>query len=244
MSSSKRATPKLIRSPYLEITDGRLLDPVAAKPGAFLTVFAICDFCALIGLLVYRSLCCSIHTADGEQPMADSRHFSWDEAVLHFAESEDPCSSVNLQHPLVSVVVIAFMAVLAGASGPTAMGKWAALKDEFLLNMLDLPNGIPSTDVFRRVLMTLRPGAFQACFANWLNSLRAIAAAAATTGVARPVLAVDRKTGDRNHDRANGLGTLHSVSVWAGEFGLSLGQVACARELGRHHSNSRDSAGS
>ena len=98
--------------------------------------------------------------------MADTRHISLDEVVLHFAELEDPRSTVNLQHPLVSVVVIALMAVLAGASGPTAIGKWAALKEEFLLNTLDLPNGIPRKDVFRRVLMTLRPGAFQACFAN------------------------------------------------------------------------------
>jgi len=118
--------------------------------------------------------------------------------------------------------------VLAGASGPTAIGKWAALKEEFLLNTLDLPNGIPRKDVFRRVLMTLRPGAFQACFANWLNSLRATAAA--TTGVERPVLAVDGKTARRSHDRKNGLGALHSVSVWASEFGLSLGQVACAEK--------------
>jgi len=160
--------------------------------------------------------------------MADSRHISLDEVVVHFAELEDPRSTVNLQHPLVSVVVIALMAVLAGASGPTAIGKWAALKEEFLLNTLDLPNGIPRKDVFRRVLMTLRPGAFQACFANWLNSLRATAAA--TTGVEQPVLAVDGKTARRSHDRKNGLGALHSVSVWASEFGLSLGQVACAEK--------------
>ena len=160
--------------------------------------------------------------------MADSRHISLDEVVLHFAELEDPRSTVNLQHPLVSVVVIALMAVLAGASGPTAIAKWAALKEEFLLNTLDLPNGIPRKDVFRRVLMTLRPGAFQACFANWLNSLRATAAAA--TGVEQPVLAVDGKTARRSHDRKNGLGALHSVSVWASEFGLSLGQVACAEK--------------
>jgi len=160
--------------------------------------------------------------------MADSRHISLDEVVLYFAELEDPRSTVNLQHPLVSVVVIALMAVLAGASGPTAIGKWAALKEEFLLNTLDLPNGIPRKDVFRRVLMTLRPGAFQACFANWLNSLRATAAAA--TGVEQPVLAVDGKTARRSHDRKNGLGALHSVSVWASEFGLSLGQVACAEK--------------
>ena len=163
--------------------------------------------------------------------MADSRHISLDEVVLHFAALEDPRSTVNLQHSLVSVVVIALMAVLVGASGPTTIGKWAALKEESLLNTLDLPNGIRRKDVFRRVLMTLRPGAFQACFANWLNSLRATAAA--TTGVERPVLAVDGKTARRSHDRKNGLSALHSVSVWTSEFGLSLGQTACAEKSTR-----------
>ena len=151
--------------------------------------------------------------------MAHIQRVELDEVVLHFAELEDPRSIVNRQHPLVSVIVIAVMAVLAGASGPTAIARWAALKEDFLLNTLNLPNGIPRKDVFRRVLMALRPGAFQACFVNWLNSLRATAAAA--TGVEQSVLAVDGK---------NGLGALHSVSIWASEFGLSLGQVACAEK--------------
>jgi predicted transposase YbfD/YdcC len=34
----------------------------------------------------------------------------------------------------------------------------------------------------------------------------------------------------RSHDRKRGLGALHAVSVWASEFGLSLGQVACAEK--------------
>jgi predicted transposase YbfD/YdcC len=160
--------------------------------------------------------------------MAELQHISLDEVVLHFAELEDPRSTVNLQHPLVSVVVIALMAALAGAGGPTAIARWAALKAEFLSNTLDLPNGIPRKDVFRRVLMAVRPGAFQACFVNWLNSLRATAAAA--TGEEQPVLAVDGKTARRSHDRKKGLGALHSVSLWASEFGLSLGQVACAEK--------------
>ena len=109
-----------------------------------------------------------------------------------------------------------------------AIARWAAIKEEFLLNVLDLPNGIPRKDVFRRVLMALQPGAFQACFVNWLTSLRATAAAA--TGVEQPILAVDGKTARRSHDRKKGLGALHSVSVWASEFGLSLGQVACAEK--------------
>jgi predicted transposase YbfD/YdcC len=160
--------------------------------------------------------------------MADLQRFSLDEIVLHFSELEDPRSTVNLQHPLASVVVIAMMAVLAGAGGPTAIARWAAFKEEFLLNTLNLPNGVPRKDVFRRVLMTLKPGAFQACFVNWLTSLRVTAAAA--TGVDQPVFAVDGKTARRSHDRGKGLGALHSVSVWASEFGLSLGQVACGEK--------------
>src|SRR3954462_2774600 len=160
--------------------------------------------------------------------MADLQRVSLDEIVVHFQELEDPRSTVNRRHPLVSVVVIALLAVLAGAGGPTAIARWAALKEEFLLQVLDLPNGVPRKDVFRRVLMVLKPAAFQACFAGWLQSLRI--EAVAETGVERPVLAVDGKTARRSHERAQGLGALHSVSVWASEYGLSLGQVACAEK--------------
>jgi predicted transposase YbfD/YdcC len=160
--------------------------------------------------------------------MGDRQRVSLDEVVVHFQELEDPRSTINQRHPLVSVIVIALLAVLAGASGPTAIARWAALKEEFLLGVLDLPNGLPRKDVFRRVLMTLKPAAFQACFGGWLQSLRT--EAAAETGVEQPVLAVDGKTLRRSHDRDKGLGALHSVSVWASEYGLSLGQVACAEK--------------
>lgn len=160
--------------------------------------------------------------------MSDVRRITLDEVVRHFEELADPRCSVNRKHPLVSVVVIAVMAVLAGAGGPTAIARWAALKEEFLATALDLPDGVPGKDVFRRVLMALRPEAFRACFVSWLESLRAEAAAA--TGVEQPILAVDGKTARRSHDRKNGLGALHSVTVWASEFGLPLGQVACAEK--------------
>jgi predicted transposase YbfD/YdcC len=157
--------------------------------------------------------------------MIKTRHIDLDEVVKYFHELEDPRSEVNRKHPLVSVVVIAVMAVLAGASGPTAIGKWARIKAEFLLKVLELPNGIPRKDVFRRVLMSLQPGAFQTCFVKWLQWLRTEAAEA--TGIEQPVLAVDGKTLRRSHDRRKALGALHCVTVWASEFGLSLGQVAC-----------------
>ena len=157
--------------------------------------------------------------------MADLQRVFLDEVVAHFQQLEDPRSTINQRHPLASVVVIALLAVLAGAGGPTAIARWAALKEEFLSEVLDLPSGVPRKDVFRRVLMALKPAAFQVCFANWLRALRTEAPAG--TGVEQPVLPIDGKTARRSHDRNKGLGALHSVSVWASEYGLSLGQVAC-----------------
>lgn len=147
-----------------------------------------------------------------------------DEVIAHFDKLEDPRSTINLRHPLVSVIVIAIMAVMAGASGPTSIAEWAVLKEELLLKLLLLPNGIPRKDVFRRVLMVLNPTNFQACFLAWLQSLRGKAATA--TGITQPVMAIDGKTLRRSHDRAHGLGALHSVTLWASEFGLTLAQVA------------------
>ena len=146
------------------------------------------------------------------------------EVVGHFQQLEDPRSPVNRLHPLASVIVIAIMAVLAGANGPTAIATWARIKADVLLKLLELPHGIPRKDVFRRVLATLKPDAFQACFTMWLTALRD--AAADAMGVERPTLAIDGKTLRRSHDHSRSLGALHSVSVWASEFGLTLAQVA------------------
>ena len=91
-----------------------------------------------------------------------------DEIVASFATLEDPRSEINRRHPLPSVLVIAVLAVLAGAAGPTAIARWARFKEDLLAGALDLPNGIPGKDVFRRVLMVLKPDAFEACFNAWI----------------------------------------------------------------------------
>ncbi len=151
-------------------------------------------------------------------------HIDLDEVIAHFHELEDPRSEINRKHPLNSVVVIAVMAVLAGCNGPTSIAMWARQKEAFLLQALDLPHGVPGKDVFRRVLAALKPEAFQSCLLTWLESLKQLAIA--RTGVQQPVYAIDGKTLRRSHDKANALGPLHSVSIWATELGLSLGQVA------------------
>ena len=151
-----------------------------------------------------------------------------EEVLCHFHELEDPREPINIRHPLVSVVVIAIMGILAGASGPTSIAEWAALRSEFLIELLPLPNGVPRKDVFRRVLSALQPEVFQRCFANWLNSM--YARAEEVTDQPRPIFAVDGKTLRRSHDQSRGLGPLHSVSVWASDYGITLAQVATAQK--------------
>src|SRR5438067_12721117 len=99
----------------------------------------------------------SLATSAGGWIMAKVQRVCLDEILGYFDALEDPRDIVNRKHPLVSVVVIAMMAVLSGAGGPTAIARWAALKAEFLTGVLPLPNGIPRTDVFGRVLALLQP---------------------------------------------------------------------------------------
>ena len=104
--------------------------------------------------------------------MAASIQLCAEDVADYFQDMEDPRSEINRRHPLPSVIAISLMAVLAGASGPTAIAAWASDKQEFLRQALPLPNGVPRKDVYRRVLQMLNPQAFQLCFTDWLMSLR------------------------------------------------------------------------
>src|SRR5512143_3313074 len=151
-----------------------------------------------------------------------------DEIVESFSTLEDPRSHINRRHPLPSILVIAVLAVLAGAAGPTAIARWAKFKEDLRAGILDLPNGIPGKDVFRRVLMMLKPAAFEAAFNAWIARLRD--EAVAETCADRPIIAIDGKTARRSHDAKEGLGPLHVVTAWAGEYGMALGQEVCAEK--------------
>ena len=76
-------------------------------------------------------------------------------------------------HPLVSGVAIAILAVFAGAEGWEDSSEFGKVKRDWLAKFLDLPNGIPSPDTFRRVIARLDPTEFAACFGVWIKALLA-----------------------------------------------------------------------
>jgi len=139
----------------------------------------------------------------------------------HFESLSDPRHTRNRKHLLVDIVVIAVCGMVCGCDGPTAIHRWAANRLDWLQSFLTLPNGLPSRDCMRRLLMALKPQAFQKCFQDWVaQSVRTD-----DSGPAR-LIALDGKACRRSHDAAQGLGPLHVVSAWASEEGIALGQVA------------------
>jgi predicted transposase YbfD/YdcC len=138
-----------------------------------------------------------------------------------FESLSDPRHTRNRKHLLIDVVVIAVCGLVCGCDGPTAIHRWAAHRLDWLRQFLTLPEGIPSRDCIRRLLLALQPEAFQKCFQDWI-------AHALRTHEGRPdrLIAIDGKSCRRSHDAAQGLGPLHIVSAWASEEGIALGQVA------------------
>lgn len=148
--------------------------------------------------------------------------------VRHFEEMDDPRSPINRLHLLVDVIVISILGVVAGADGPLAIAKWADAQEHWLKRYLRLPNGVPSRDTIRRVLQSLKPSAFQQCFAAWLTSLYEEQAVAEKDQQEEPLrqIALDGKCLRRSHARGRGLGAMYLVSAWATDRGIALGQLA------------------
>ncbi len=146
---------------------------------------------------------------------------SFESIVTHFESLPDPRHTRNRRHLLGDVLVISVCGVLVGAEGPTSIARWAKAKKDWLGEVLELPNGIPSRDCIRRVLSALKPEAFQTCFQGWITAYLVD-----NDNASGPTIAIDGKTMRRSHDRAAGLGPLHLVSAWTSKQGLALGQVA------------------
>src|SRR3984957_17079733 len=135
----------------------------------------------------------------------------------YFESLPHPRHTRNRKNLLVDIAVIAVCAIICGCDGPTAIHRWAKHRESWLAQFLALSNGIPSRDCIRRLLIVLKPEAFQRCFLAWISDT-----ILADANDPDRLVAVDGKSGRRSHDRANDLGALYIVSAWATEQGIAL----------------------
>ena len=138
--------------------------------------------------------------------------------VHHFAHLVDPRVRRRRRHRLLDIISITICGVICGCKSWGEIALYGRKKADWLHTFLELPNGIPSKDTFRRVFARIKPATFQACFRQWMEGL--------TTTLGVKQIAIDGKTIRRSHDRGIGKAALHLVSAWATANHLTLGQVA------------------
>jgi predicted transposase YbfD/YdcC len=135
----------------------------------------------------------------------------------HFDELEDPRMDRQKRHCLMDIVFISVCAVVCGATSFVDMHDFGCAKKEWLEDHLELLNGIPSHDTFRRVYSLIDPEVFRGCFMSWTAAL--------SDATAGDIIAFDGKTLRRSFDTATGLSAIHVINAWSCENDLCIGQM-------------------
>src|SRR5947209_18775701 len=91
--------------------------------------------------------------------------------IAAFETIEDPRCEWKVEHRLLDILVIAVCAVLGEAESFEDIALYGRCKRQWLEGFLALPNGIPSHDTFRRVLMLVDPDSFDRSFLHWVRAV-------------------------------------------------------------------------
>lgn len=152
----------------------------------------------------------------GLRPAVDTEQVQ-QQWLSQFADLEDPRGRQGQTHVFLSIVLIAILATIGGATGWEDIELYAESHQPWLESFLDLRHGIPHADTYRRVFERINPEALQRCFLQWVNQV------VEATGA--QVVPIDGKSLKGSYDRNHKQSALHLVSAWASEHRLLLGQV-------------------
>ena len=136
----------------------------------------------------------------------------------HFEDLPDPRVERTRLHPLINVIFIAVCAVIGGADGWDSIASFARARRDWFRGFLDLTDGVPSADTFRRVFEALDAKALEERLMSWVSSV--------CEPLRGQVIATDGKSVKGAVGRDGSLGPLHLAHVWATEQRLLLAQRA------------------
>jgi len=135
----------------------------------------------------------------------------------------EPRKARGIRHPLVNVLTIAVLGCMCRCDDAEALEDWGQKEADWLSDFLDMPHGVPSQDVFLRLLAALDPNCFRMAFHSWMKEVFSL------LGVDSQ-LAIDGQTHRRSGDARSGTKPLHMVHGLLCEAGLVLGQVATEKK--------------
>ena len=118
----------------------------------------------------------------------------------------------NIRHKLVDIIVIGLCSIICRGDSFEAMEYIGRERESLFREFLELPNGIPDADTFRRVFERLNPKELASCLNEWLG----------VEHDKRCVVSVDGKTirGSGNDDHK----AFHVVSAFVAENQITLGE--------------------
>lgn len=131
-----------------------------------------------------------------------------------FSAVPDP-RAANVRHSLSSVLFIGLAAVLCGAETCQDMADFGVSKKRLIKDIMPLPYGVPSHDVFSNVFRHLKPEAFEQVFAKFTTAF-----GKSISGV----VAIDGKAVRGAYLRGQKATPLHLVNVRAADARMVIGQ--------------------
>lgn len=78
----------------------------------------------------------------------------------------------NIRHKLEDIIIIGLCTIICGGEDFADMEAFGKSRQEYLSKFLELPNGIPDSDTFRRVFEKLNPAELSSCLINWISCER------------------------------------------------------------------------
>jgi len=133
-----------------------------------------------------------------------------------FNEIKDHRMDRKKLHPLINIIAIAIGAVICKAESWEDIHQFGLAKKEWFEKFLDLKNGIPCSDTFRRFFTALDPKNFEESFLKWTNSI--------VEKIENETINIDGKS-IRRANRMNKNNPIHIVSAWASDNEIVLGQI-------------------
>lgn len=130
-------------------------------------------------------------------------------------ELPDHRSGNAIRHNLTDIIAIGLLAILCNADTFVGMQLFGETHEAELRELLELPHGIPSHDVFGDVFSRLDTAALERCFEEWTAGMRG--------ALERKHIAIDGKTIRRSRSREHKAS--HIITAYSSDAQLVLGQL-------------------
>lgn len=135
----------------------------------------------------------------------------------HFGSLNDQRQSAKITYPFFDVLFGSLCAVIAGAQGWFDIREYILGHHVWFKQQQMFLEGVPVDDTIARIISTIKPESFHACFLTWMQSVHTL-----TDG---QVVAIDGKTLRGSYNREDRSSTIHMISAYASANNLVLGQL-------------------